>query len=87
MSSRMGTWPLEVHQAVGVRGGEARSNDHGRERMVVLLVVCGGVLLTHKAEQRVGTMMVARRLAELDALAPGISVETARDRIRTLNSV
>lgn len=41
---------------------------------------------TTDAERLVGTGMVARRLAELDALAPGLSVEQARDRIWTLNS-
>lgn len=41
---------------------------------------------TTNGERLVGTGMVARRLAELDALAPGLSVEQARDRIWTLNS-
>ena len=31
--------------------------------------------------------MVAHRLAELDALAPDLTVDQARDRIWTLNSV
>jgi AcrR family transcriptional regulator len=39
------------------------------------------------SERLVGTLRVARRLAELDALAPDLSVEQARDRIWTLNSV
>ena len=42
---------------------------------------------TMNRERLVGTGMVARRLAELDALAPGLSVDQARDRIWTLNSV
>jgi hypothetical protein len=42
---------------------------------------------TTNRERLTGTLMVARRLAELDALAPGLSVERARDRIWTLNSV
>lgn len=42
---------------------------------------------TTDRERLIGTLMVARRLAELDALAPGLAVEAARDRIWTLNSV
>jgi AcrR family transcriptional regulator len=42
---------------------------------------------TTNGERLVGTLMVARRLADLAALAPGLSVEQARDRIWTLNSV
>ena len=42
---------------------------------------------TTNAERLVGTGMVAHRLAELDALAPDLSVDQARDRIWTLNSV
>ena len=42
---------------------------------------------TTDRERLTGTLMVARRLAELDALAPGLSVEYARDRIWTLNSI
>ena len=38
-------------------------------------------------ERLTGTTMVARRLAALDALAPGVTVESARDRIWALNSV
>ncbi|WP_088284287.1 hypothetical protein [Kineosporia sp. A_224] len=38
-------------------------------------------------ERLAGTTMVAQRLAALDALAPGVTVEQARDRIWTLNSV
>ena len=36
---------------------------------------------TMNRERLVGTLMVARRLAELDALAPTMSVEQARDRV------
>ena len=39
------------------------------------------------AERLVGTGMVAQRVADLGALAPGLSVEAARDRIWTLNSI
>ena len=39
------------------------------------------------AERLVGTLFVARRVDELDALATGLTVERARDRIWTLNSV
>ncbi len=42
---------------------------------------------TTDQERLVGTTMVARRVAELGALPPGLSVESARDRIWTLNSV
>lgn len=42
---------------------------------------------TTDRERLTGTGFVARRLAELDALAPGLSLEHARDRIWTLNSV
>lgn len=42
---------------------------------------------TTDAERLTGTTMVARRVAELGALAPGMTVEAARDRIWTLNSV
>lgn len=38
-------------------------------------------------ERLVGTMFVARRVEELGALAPGLTLELARDRIWTLNSV
>lgn len=38
-------------------------------------------------ERLVGTGMVAKRVAELGALAPGLTVEEARDRVWTLNSV
>lgn len=38
-------------------------------------------------ERLVGTMFVARRVQELGALAPGLTLELARDRIWTLNSV
>ena len=38
-------------------------------------------------ERAAGTLMVARRAAELGNLAPGLTVERARDRIWTLNSV
>ncbi|MFS0702961.1 TetR family transcriptional regulator [Cellulomonas sp. 179-A 9B4 NHS] len=38
-------------------------------------------------ERAVGTLMVARRVEELGALAPGLTAEAARDRIWTLNSV
>ena len=43
--------------------------------------------LTTAHERLAGTGMVARRVAELGALAPGLTVEQARDRIWTLNSV
>jgi AcrR family transcriptional regulator len=39
------------------------------------------------SERLAGTTMVAQRLAVLDALAPDVTVEQARDRIWTLNSV
>ncbi|HYN30403.1 MAG TPA: TetR/AcrR family transcriptional regulator [Dermatophilaceae bacterium] len=39
------------------------------------------------SERLAGTTMVAQRLATLDALAPDVTVEQARDRIWTLNSV
>ena len=42
---------------------------------------------TTNAERLVGTGMVAQRVADLGALAPGLSVEAARDRIWTLNSI
>jgi len=42
---------------------------------------------TTDRQRLTGTLMVARRLAELDALTPGLPVEAARDRIWTLNSV
>jgi AcrR family transcriptional regulator len=42
---------------------------------------------TTSAERLAGTAMVARRVAELGALAPTLTVEDARDRIWTLNSV
>ena len=42
---------------------------------------------TTDQERLVGTTMVARRVAELGALAPGLTVDTARDRVWTLNSV
>ncbi len=42
---------------------------------------------TTNAERLVGTGMVADRVAELGALAPGLTREGARDRIWTLNSV
>jgi hypothetical protein len=38
-------------------------------------------------ERLVGTLFVARRVLELGALAPGLTVERARDRVWTLNSV
>lgn len=38
-------------------------------------------------ERAAGTLMVARRAAELGTLAPGVTLERARDRIWTLNSV
>lgn len=38
-------------------------------------------------ERLVGTLFVSRRIHELHALAPGLTVERARDRIWTLNSV
>jgi AcrR family transcriptional regulator len=42
---------------------------------------------TTDAERLVGTGMVARRVDDLGALRPGLTVEQARDRIWTLNSV
>ena len=42
---------------------------------------------TVNAERLAGTTMVARRLAEIGGLRPGLSVERARDAIWTLNSV
>lgn len=42
---------------------------------------------TTDSERLTGTGMVARRLAELGALSPALSVRGARDRIWTLNSV
>jgi AcrR family transcriptional regulator len=42
---------------------------------------------TTSAERLVGTGMVARRVADLGELAPTLTVEDARDRIWTLNSV
>jgi AcrR family transcriptional regulator len=38
-------------------------------------------------ERAAGTLMVARHVAELGTLAPGLTPERARDRIWTLNSV
>lgn len=38
-------------------------------------------------ERATGTLMVARRVEELGGLAPGLTVEAARDRIWVLNSV
>ena len=63
---------------------------------LLLLIVAGAgsgdpdlVVLreTTNAERLQGTTMVARRLDALGALAPGLSVTAARDRIWTLNSV
>jgi hypothetical protein len=46
------------------------------------------VVLQSTGEERlVGTLFVARRVLELGALAPGLTVERARDRVWTLNSV
>jgi AcrR family transcriptional regulator len=42
---------------------------------------------TTNAERLVGTGMVADRVADLGALAPGVTTEGARDRLWTLNSV
>ena len=42
---------------------------------------------TTDRERLIGTGFVARRLVELHALAPGLTVDAARDRIWTLNSV
>ena len=42
---------------------------------------------TTNRERLQGTTMVAQRLDALDALAQGVSVESARDRLWTLNSV
>jgi hypothetical protein len=40
---------------------------------------------TLNSERLIGTGLVARRVAELDALRPGLKVNDARDRIWTLN--
>ncbi len=42
---------------------------------------------TTNAERLIGAGMVAQRVADLGALAPGLTVEAARDRIWTLNSI
>ncbi|WP_377640517.1 TetR family transcriptional regulator [Oryzobacter terrae] len=42
---------------------------------------------TTNAERLVGAGMVAQRVADLGALAPGLGVDGARDRIWTLNSI
>jgi AcrR family transcriptional regulator len=42
---------------------------------------------TTDGERLAGTLMVARRVSELGALAPDLTVERARDRIWALNSV
>lgn len=42
---------------------------------------------TTDAERLHGSEMVARRVAEIGALAPGLTVEAARDMIWTLNSI
>jgi AcrR family transcriptional regulator len=48
-------------------------------------------LVTHQrttdGERLAGTAMVAARVEQLGSLAPGLTVEAARDRIWTLNSV
>lgn len=64
--------PLMLQVAAGAARGESQLLAHRR---------------TTDAERLQGTTMVANRLAELEALAPGVSVEAARDRIWTLNSV
>ncbi len=42
---------------------------------------------TTDGERLIGTLMVARHVAALGALAPGLTIEAARDRIWTLNSI
>ncbi len=42
---------------------------------------------TTDQERAAGTLMVVRRVDDLGALAPGVTLERARDRIWTLNSV
>ena len=42
---------------------------------------------TTDQERAAGTLMVVRRVDDLGALAPGVTVERARDRIWTLSSV
>ncbi|WP_380168373.1 TetR/AcrR family transcriptional regulator [Jannaschia sp. R86511] len=64
--------PLMLQVAAGAAAGEADLVAHQQ--------VTDGERLT-------GTTMVAQRLAGLGALAPGVTVEQARDRIWTLNSV
>jgi AcrR family transcriptional regulator len=64
--------PLMLQVTAGAAAGEAD--------LVAHQVVTDGERLT-------GTTMVAQRLAALDALAPGVTVEQARDRLWTLNSV
>jgi AcrR family transcriptional regulator len=64
--------PLMLQIAAGAAAGEPDLVEHRR---------------TTAQERLVGTGMVAGRVEELGALAPGLSVEQARDRIWTLNSV
>ena len=73
-------------------GGEL----HDRVGQLMLQVIAGAAagevdLVAHQRvtdeERLTGTTRVAQRLATLDALAPSVSVEQARDRIWTLNSV
>lgn len=64
--------PLMLQIAAGAGAGEPDLIAHQK--------------ITH-GERLAGTTMVAQRLDALDALAPGRTVESARDRIWTLNSV
>ena len=64
--------PLMLQITAGAAAGDLDLLEHQR---------------TTDAERATGTMMVARRVEQLGALAPGLSPERARDRIWTLNSV
>lgn len=63
---------LMAQIAVGAAAGEPDLVEHQR---------------VTDAERLIGTGMVAQRVADLGALAPRLTVEVARDRIWTLNSV
>jgi AcrR family transcriptional regulator len=64
--------PLMLQLANGAAAGEPDLVEHVR---------------VTDAERATGTLMVVRRVQELGGLAPGLSVERARDRIWVLNSV
>ncbi|HVH24824.1 MAG TPA: helix-turn-helix domain-containing protein [Pseudonocardia sp.] len=64
--------PLSLRIAAGAAAGDPDLIDHQR--------------ITDE-ERLVGTMFAARRVRELDALAPDLTIERARDRLWTLNSV